>query len=137
MCAKGAYSDGSLMFRKYGKAAIAVLTAAVTVAYQAQSGDDHIDPVEWASIAIALVSAVGVYLVPMAPQAKWGKSAVAAVLAVLQVVSTGILAGGFGYDEVLLSLIAAAGAVGVFVAPAVSDGAGGVPAVAVGTGADS
>lgn len=120
--------------QKYGKSIAAVVTAALVVAYQALSGDHRIDPVEWVSIAVAATTAVGVWLVPLAPQARWGKSAVAAVLAVLQVLTTAVL-GGIGTDDILLMLITAAGAVGVYVAPAVSEGEGGT-VVAVGVGSD-
>lgn len=124
------------MFGKYGKALVAVLTAVAVYAYQAFSGDNHIEPTEWVSIAIAGVTAISVYLIPLAPQAKWSKTAVAAVLAVLQVATTAIL-GGFGPDEILLMLMTAAGALGVYVAPAVSETPEGVPDVAVGAGSDS
>jgi len=121
--------------REYGKAITAVLVAAVVVAYQALSGDNHIDPEEWVSIAIAAVTAIGVYVTPLAPHAKWSKSAVAAVLAVLQVLTTAIL-GGLGTDEILLMLITAAGALGIWAAPAVSTAPTGA-VVAVGTGSDA
>ncbi len=120
---------------KYGKSLIAVLTAAVVVAYQALSGDQTIEPAEWVSVAIAAVTAVGVYLVPMAPHAKWAKTAVAVVLAVLQVLTTAIL-GGLGHDEILLMLITAAGAAGVYVAPAITEVRGG-PDVVVNAGSDA
>jgi hypothetical protein len=128
--------QGDTMFAKYGKSILAVLTAAVVVAYQALSGDQNIEPAEWVSIAIAGITAVGVYLVPLAPQAKWSKSAVAAVLAVLQVLTTAIL-GGIGTDEILLMLITAAGAIGVYVAPATSPTPAGVPDVVVTAGSDT
>ena len=118
---------------KYGKSIAAVITAAIVIAYQSLSGDNRIEPAEWVSIAIAAVTAVGVYLVPLAPQARWSKSAVAAILAVLQVLTTAIL-GGIGADEVLLMLITAAGALGIWVAPAVSETPAGQPDVAVGVG---
>lgn len=121
--------------REYGKAVAAVITAAVVVAYQALSGDGHIDAVEWVSITIAGATAVGVYLIPLAPHAKWAKSALAAVLAILQVLTTAIL-GGIGADEILLMLITAAGAVGIYVAPAMSTTPVG-SVVAVGTGSDA
>jgi hypothetical protein len=105
--------------REYGKAIVAVVVAAIVVGYQALSGDGHISAVEWVSIAIAAVTAVGVYVVPLAPSAKWSKSAIAAVLAILQVLTTAIL-GGLGADEILLMLITAAGAVGIYDAPAIS-----------------
>jgi hypothetical protein len=121
--------------REYGKAIVAVIVAAIVVAYQALSGDNHIEAPEWVSIAIAAVTAVGVYVVPLAPGAKWSKSAVAAVLAVLQILTTAIL-GGVGADEILLMVITAAGAVGIFVAPARSTTPSGA-VVAVGTGSDA
>lgn len=121
---------------KYGKSLTAVVTAAIVVAYQALHGDGHISPVEWVSIAIALVTAAGVYLIPMAPYAKWTKTAVAVLLAVLQVLTTAIL-GGVGTDEILLMLITAAGAAGVYVAPAVTETPAGEPDVVVTAGSDA
>jgi len=124
---------------KYGKAIVAVLVAAIVYAYQALSGDNHISSVEWVSVAIAGVTALGVYVVPLAPGAKWAKTAVAVVLAVLQVLTTVIL-GGLGTDEVLLLLITAAGAAGIWIAPAttvVGDPIAGRSVVSVGTGSDS
>lgn len=120
---------------EYGKAIVAVLVAGVVVAYQALSGDQRIEPAEWVSVAIAVATAVGVYLIPLAPHAKWAKTAVAVVLALLQVVSQGILAGGFHVDQLLLSLIAVAGAVGIYIAPARSIHPDGT-VVAVGVGPD-
>lgn len=124
------------MFAKYGKSILAVITAAIVVAYQALSGDANIEPTEWVSVAIAAVSAVGVYLVPLAPGAKWSKTAVAMVLAVLQVLTTVIL-GGIGADELLLMLITAAGAIGVYVAPAITTTPAGIPDVIVTAGSDA
>lgn len=123
------------MFSKFGKAIAAVVTAAVVVAYQALSGDQHIEPTEWVAITIAGVTALGVYIVPLAPGAKWSKSAIAAVLAILQVLTTAIL-GGIGADELLLMLITAAGAVGIYVAPAISQPDTG-PTVVVTAGSDA
>ncbi|GLW32286.1 hypothetical protein [Actinoplanes regularis] len=117
----------------YGKALVAVIVAGVVTAYQALTGDGHIDPAEWVSVAIAAVTAVGVWLVPLAPGAPWAKTAVAVVLAVLQVLTTAIL-GGLGTDEILLMLITAAGAAGIWIAPATST-AGTAP-VRVGVGSD-
>jgi len=121
--------------KKYGKAIVAVIIAGITVVYQKLSGDQHIDPAEWVSIAIATITAVGVYIVPMAPHAKWTKTAVAVVLAVLQVLTSAIL-GGLSLDEILLMVITAAGAAGVYVAPAISEVRGG-PAVVVTAGSDA
>jgi hypothetical protein len=121
--------------QKYGKLVVAVLTAAIVTAYQALSGDNHIDAVEWVSVATAFVTALGVWLTPLAPHAKWAKTGVAVVLAVLQVLTTTIL-GGLGTDEILLMLITAAGALGIYVAPATSPTPGTAPDIHVGVGAD-
>ncbi|MDG4798997.1 hypothetical protein [Micromonospora sp. WMMD980] len=108
------------MFQTYGKALVAVVAAALTVAYGALSGDQHIDPDEAVQIAIAAATAVGVYLVPLAPQYRWGKTAIAVVLSVLQVLTTVIL-GGLDSGEWIALLLAAATVLGVGVAPAASD----------------
>jgi hypothetical protein len=121
--------------QKYGKAIIAVIVAGIVVAYQALSGDNHIEAPEWVSIAIAAATAVGVYVIPLAPSARWTKSALAAVLAVLQILTTAIL-GGLGADELLLMVITAAGALGIYIAPTTSEPAGGTP-VAVTVGSDT
>ena len=121
--------------RVYGKAVVAVLVAAIVTAYQALGGDGRVEPEEWVSIAIAATTAVGVYLIPLAPHARWAKSAVAVVLAVLQILVSAIL-GGIGADEVLLMLITAAGALGIYAAPATSRTPVGQPDVSVGVGDD-
>lgn len=115
---------------KYGKAAVAVVGAALVVAYSALTGDQHIDSEEGVQIAIAGTTAVGVYLVPLAPQFRWGKTAVAALLAVLQVLATVIL-GGLDPNEWIALVLAALTVLGVGAAPAISDNgiaAGGIKA---------
>ncbi|MEV4759230.1 hypothetical protein AB0J86_29605 [Micromonospora sp. NPDC049559] len=107
------------MLKKYGKALAAVIGAALTVAYGALSGDQHIDPDEAVQIAIATATAVSVYLVPLAPQYRWAKTAIAIVLSVLQVLTT-VLLGGLDSNEWIALLLAALTAAGVGVAPAVS-----------------
>jgi hypothetical protein len=104
---------------RYGKALVAVLTAGVVAAYQALTGDQHISATEGVSVAIAAVTAVGVWWVPLIPNGQGVKTGVAVVLAVLQVLTTAIL-GGVGTDEILLMLITAAGAAGIWIAPAES-----------------
>lgn len=108
-----------MFLKKYGKAIIAVIGAALTVAYGALNGDQHIDPEEGVQIAIAGSTAVGVYLVPLVPEYRWAKTAVAAVLAVLQVLATVIL-GGLDSAEWVALVLAALTVLGVGVAPAVS-----------------
>ncbi|ROT34100.1 hypothetical protein [Micromonospora sp. HM5-17] len=108
------------MIRKYGKALAAVVGAALTVAYGALSGDQHIAPEEGVQIAIATATAVGVYLVPLTPQYRWAKTAVAVILSVLQVLATVIL-GGLDAHEWIALLLAGLTVAGVGAAPAVSN----------------
>ncbi|WP_433793928.1 hypothetical protein [Actinoplanes sp. CA-252034] len=117
--------------QKYGKAIVAVFVAGVVAAYQALGGDQHIDATEWVSVAIAAVTAFGVWWVPLIPNGPGVKTGVAVALAVLQVLTTAIL-GGVGTDEVLLMLITAAGAAGVWIAPASSTTSLGTVAVSLG-----
>ncbi|MCW6003842.1 hypothetical protein K1W54_04495 [Micromonospora sp. CPCC 205371] len=109
-----------MFLKKYGKAIVAVIGAALTIAYGALNGDQHIDPEEGVQIAIAGSTAVGVYLVPLVPEYRWAKTAVAAMLAVLQVLATVIL-GGLDQSEWIALVLAALTVLGVGVAPAVSD----------------
>lgn len=51
----------------YAKAVVAALVAALTLAYAALDGPDgSISDKEWVNIALAAVTAVGVYVVPNA-----------------------------------------------------------------------
>ncbi|MFI7073547.1 hypothetical protein [Micromonospora sediminicola] len=112
------------MFNKYGKAIASTFFAALVAVYAASSGDNHIEPTEWVAVAIAFAGALGTFVVPLAPEYRWGKTAVNTLLAVLQVLATLIL-GGLDSNEWILLLLTAGQALGVVVAPAVSDN--GVP----------
>jgi hypothetical protein len=105
--------------QQYGKAIVAVIAAALTVAYAALSGDQRIDAEEAVQIGIAAATAVGVYLVPLAPRYRWAKTAVAAVLGVLQALATVVL-GGLDASEWIVLALAAATVLGVGASPAVS-----------------
>ena len=109
-----------MIFRKYGKAIVAVIGAAATVGYGALSGDQRIEADEAVQIAIATATAVGVYLIPLAPQYPWAKTAVAVVLGVLQVLAT-LIIGGLDTNEWIALALATVTTLGVAVAPAVSD----------------
>lgn len=112
-------TNGPSRWQRYGKAFAAVAGAGLTVAYGALFGDQHIDPDEAVQIAIAVATAVGVYLVPLDPRWRWGKTAVAVILAVLQALTTVIL-GGLDTAEWIALLLAAGTALGVGAAPAIS-----------------
>lgn len=102
----------------YGKAWVAIATAAATALYAAL-GDDRITAQEWVQISIAAATAIGVYAVPLDPRYRWGKTAVAVILAVLQALTTAVL-GGVERGEWVVLLLAALTAIGVASAPAVS-----------------
>jgi hypothetical protein len=118
------------MFQKYGKAIIAVVYAAATVAIGAFTGDHHIDPSEGIAVAIALCTALLTYVVPLVPSAPWTKTAVGVVLGGLQVAAT-VIVGGIDFNDWLLILAAVASALGITLAPAISPKTG--TAAGVGT----
>lgn len=117
----------------YGKAWAAVLYA-VAIAVQAAGVDRHVSNVEWVQIGIAAATAVGVYLVPITASYKWIKTGVAMVLAVLQALAT-VLLGPHSGDWITI-LIATAGALLIWVAPATTVNPSGVGNVSVPVGAD-
>lgn len=105
--------------QRYGKSLAAAAFAIITVVYSAISGDNHVEPVEWVNIAIAVATAFGVYFIPLDPRLRYGKTAVAVVLSALQVVTT-VMLDGLDPSEWLLIAIAALTALGVGAAPAIS-----------------
>lgn len=107
------------IIERYGKAVAAVVAAALAIAYTALSGDQRIDAEEWVRIAIAAVTAIGVYLVPLFPQYPWSKTALAVALSMLQVLVTVIL-GGVSADEWIAIVLAGLTVLGVGAAPAAS-----------------
>jgi len=107
------------MFQKYGKAVIAVLYAAATVAIGAFTGDHHIDPSEGLAIAIAVCTALLTYVVPLVPSAPWTKTAIGTALAGLQVAAT-VIVGGIDSNDWFLILAAILSALGISLAPAIS-----------------
>lgn len=55
------------MWDKYGKAFAQILMAAFVVGASVTSGDGHVSGEEWFQVALAVGSAVSVYLVPAVP----------------------------------------------------------------------
>lgn len=104
---------------RYGKPLFAVLVA-VIITVKAVYGDRRIDPAEGVAIALTLANAGMVYLVPLFPGYRWLKTAVGVAIAALSALSTVILA-GLTPDEVFLVVSAGLQALGITVAPAVSD----------------
>lgn len=102
------------------------------------SGDGRVDKAEAITIAIAVCSALLVYIVPMAPQWRWGKSVIMALSAALVVAGQLIIDGALDANDWYLVIGALVAALGVTVAPAVSPTPNGsqVPDVVVPLGAD-
>lgn len=119
--------------KEKGKFIFAFIYAVAVVAVPFFSGDDRMPhPDEWVAIAIAILNAALVYLIPVLPSAPWTKTVIGAGLAALQVLSTVIL-GGVDGNDVLLIAFAVASYLGIHVAPAESPRTG----TAVGWGSDS
>jgi hypothetical protein len=119
----------------YGKAWAAIAYALVITLQAALGGDGHVERDEWVQIAIAIVTAVGVYMVPITTQYKWVKTAVAVVLCILQGVAT-VLLGGWESNDWVTLLITGLGALAVLLAPATSQNPNGTGNVSVPFGSD-
>lgn len=105
--------------REKGKFIVAFVYAVAVTAVPFFSGDHRPDPSEWIAIAIAVLNAGLVYLVPLAPSAAWTKSAIGAGLAGLQVLAA-VVIGGVDGNDVLLIAFAVLSYLGIQVAPASS-----------------
>lgn len=114
------------MFRTYGKA-LAALALAVATAVQAALSDGHISQQEGVQIAVATVTAIGVWLIPIAPRWPWAKTAVAVLLAVLDALAT-LIVGGITNSDIPGLILAALTVLTVAGAPARSVGMPLVPA---------
>lgn len=100
----------------YAKALVAVLMAAL-ISFQTL-GTDGVSVQDWASIAVAVLTAVGVYLIPNVPaRLAWAKTAVAALLAGAQAAVQVTAGGGITGQGWLTIAIAAIGVVSVYAAP--------------------
>lgn len=105
------------MWNKYGKALVAVLAAVLAVVASVTSGDGHVSDEEKMQIAIALVTAISVYLVPAVPEWPWMKTAIAAVLAGL-VAASSLFVDGWSVNDTTNVLIAVIGVILVEISPA-------------------
>lgn len=106
------------LWQRYGKAIVATIAMFAT-GIQAYVSDGHVTEQEGVQVAIALFTAVSVWLVP-ALAYPWMKTAVAVVLGVLNVLTT-LIVGGIGGGDITIMLVAAATALGVGAAPAKSN----------------
>lgn len=96
---------------KYAKALVAVLAAGLTVLVSVMS-DGAVSTTEWVQVAIAVVSAIGVYVVPNIPEFPYTKTIVASLLAGLNLVVAALSDGTISQSEwvnIGLAILAAAG----------------------------
>lgn len=107
------------VWSRYGKTIVAAAVGALT-AFIAAYTQGHVNPAEWIRIAIAVVLAISVYITPVTPGYRWTKTAVAVVLAALNVLVS-LITDGLQPSDWMAVALAALTAVGVGVAPAVSD----------------
>ena len=105
------------LWRSNGKAIVAAVAMFAT-GIQAYVSDGHVTQQEAVQIAIAVFTAVMVWLVP-ALHWPWMKTAVAVILGVLNVAVT-LIVGGIDGGDITIMIVAAATALGVGVAPAQS-----------------
>ncbi len=110
---------------KYGKTIAALVIAALT-AVQAALSDGHVTTQEGVQIAIAVVTAAGVYLVPAVPRWPWVKTAIGVLLAALNVMTT-LIIGGISSGDLVEIALAALTALGVAASPARSESVAPVP----------
>jgi hypothetical protein len=113
------------LLQRFGKAAAAVLVAALTIAASALT-DGHVDAGEGVQIAIAAATAVSVWYVPLLPNVPAVKTVTYVILAVLNA-ATAYIAGGLDYGEIVNLVIAGLGVLLVGAAPAKSAGDNLVP----------
>jgi hypothetical protein len=119
--------EGSVkeILQRYGKALVAVVVAALTLASSALV-DGHLDAGEGVQIAIAATTAIAVWLVPNLPNAGGVKTGIAVVLAVLNAL-TAYIVDGIDTDDVINLVLAGLGVLLIGAAPAQSAGDNLVP----------
>lgn len=98
--------------RPYWKAVIAVIVAVLSGLQAALFNDQVISPTEWVNVAIAGVTAAGVFAAPNVPGAVYTKAILAALGAGLTVLASAIL-GGISPSEWIQIGLAVLGTVGV------------------------
>ena len=106
---------------KYAKAIVAIV-AALALAFSAALTDAVVTSAEVAGIGIAVLTAVGVYLIPNLPAgpARWLKMIVALIGTGLQALAPLLSEGSITPAGWLMVLVAALGAVSVGIVPNVS-----------------
>lgn len=108
------------LWTRYGKSITAALFAGLTAA-AATFTDGHITRGEGIQIAVAVVTAAGVWLAPNLPTYQGVKTILAAILAALDLAVTSLAPGHVTGAEWTNLALAAVGVIAVGVAPSISE----------------
>lgn len=113
------------LWTRYGRAAVAVVAAALVVLASALT-DGHVDTGEKLQISIQTVTVFGVWFVPNLPHSAAFKTGVAAILAVLNLATT-LIVGGLDSADIVNLVLAAVAVLGIGAAPSLSGLAAAAP----------
>lgn len=100
----------------YGKSIAQVIATIIAAIVAAMTGDNVISAQEWVNVAILGVGAAMVFAAPNVPGARYTKTVLAVLTAVLTLLAS-YITGGLTQTEILQMVLAALGALGVYVAP--------------------
>lgn len=100
--------------KKYTKSIVMVVVTVLVALSAAMT--DGISSAEWVNVAIAGVTAAGVFAAPNVPGARYTKSILAVLGAVLTFLTSAII-GGIDFNEVVQIVVIGAGALGVYQFP--------------------
>lgn len=95
---------------------IAAVVGAILMTLSSAVTDGHVDKYEWVQVAIAVTTAIGVWMVANLPSFTYGKTLIAAVLVLLNGIVAD-LTSGISASEWLNLAIAVLTALGVMVVP--------------------
>lgn len=101
---------------KYAKLWCQILVTVLLAVIAALAGDNVISSVEWINVAIVGVGAAAVFTGPNIPGAAATKS-ILSVLAAVLVILTSAITDGIQSVEIMQMVVAALGALGVYVIP--------------------
>lgn len=100
--------------QRYAKAVVEVVITVLAALAVVWAGGVSVE--EWVNVAIIAAGALGVFAAPNVPGAEYTKAVLASITAGLVVLAS-VITTGVGFPELVQIVIAAAGAVGVYVIP--------------------
>lgn len=100
----------------YWKAVVGIVAAGVGAIAAALTGDGTLDATEGVNVVIMILGAAAVLVAPNVPGARYTK-AVHAVLTAVAVAAASVVADGLSWTDAAQLVLAALGALGVYLAP--------------------